>query len=277
MTQKEQITELLFQTPEMTQTELAYAIYHDKKHTPYIYASLMALVKEGKVLRIGQQPAYYSLSAAGVQRLKATTAVPQKASSSPLYEAITPDAIEEVERSVLSSQNYGQEIKLITDCLSVFPKNKDVNIVAMKIGLIDITNSTHISQYKSKISIVELANHIVDIPDIDKRIASGDPSVVNEIARTNGKINLFSFASKYCCYHNHNYYKKDDYSIYDSILIEYLPLYFGDITTYKLKTWKDNFKYECYNEYITRKLNELNIQIPDRKRKFDHYIWFKNR
>lgn len=104
----------------------------------------------------------------------------------------------------------------------------------MKAGLIDITNSTNISRYKSKISVVELAKCIVKIKNIDERIKAGDPEVVHEIARCNGKINLFSFASKYCCYHNKNIYGKDDYSILDTILKESLPRYFDDIT-YRVK------------------------------------------
>ena len=80
--------------------------------------------------------------------------------------------------------------------------------MAMKVGLIDITNSIHLSQCKSKISMAELANIIAAIPNIDDRIAAGNPEVVNEIARSNGKINLFSFASKDCCYHNRNLYEK---------------------------------------------------------------------
>ena len=32
-----------------------------------------------------------------------------------------------------------------------------------------------------------------------------------------------------------------------------------------------------YNDYITRKLDELGITTPNRKRKFDHFIWYKNR
>lgn len=80
--------------------------------------------------------------------------------------------------------------------------------MAMKVGLIDVTNSIHLSQRKSKISMAELANIMAAIPNIDDRIAAGNPEVVNEIARNNGKINLFSFASKYCCYHNRNLYEK---------------------------------------------------------------------
>jgi hypothetical protein len=74
----------------------------------------------------------------------------------------------------------------------------------------------------------ELCHIIAAIPDIDNRIRTGDPDVVKEIAKSNGKINLFSFASKYCCYHNHNLYQRDDYSILDTVLKDYLPRYFSD-------------------------------------------------
>lgn len=78
--------------------------------------------------------------------------------------------------------------------------------------------------------MVELSSIIASIPDIDARIKTGDPEVVNQIARSNGRINLFSFASKYCRYHNRNLYERDDYSILDTVLKEHLPLYFNDVT-----------------------------------------------
>lgn len=100
---------------------------------------------------------------------------------------------------------------------------------------------------------------------------------MNEIARSNGKINLFSFASKYCCYHNRNLYGKDDYSILDTVLKEYLPRYFDDVTKSQIQKWQDNFNYKAYNDYITNKLDEYGITIEYRKRKFDHFVWYKNR
>lgn len=134
------------------------------------------------------------------------------------------------------SGNYGDENILITRCLNKFPLNTDPDVVAMKISLIDITNSTNLSRHKRFINLDELSRIIVTIPNIDKRIEAGDPDVVNEIARCNGKINLFSFASKYCCYHNCNLYKHDDYSILDNVLKEYLPRYFSDIKKSRIKT-----------------------------------------
>ena len=101
--------------------------------------------------------------------------------------------------------------------------------------------------------------------------------MVNQIARSNGKINLFSFASKYCCYHNRNLYKHDDYSILDTVLKEYLPRYFGDVTRNQIQKWQDSFNYKEYNDYITAKLDELGITVEFRKRKFDLFVWYKNR
>lgn len=190
---------------------------------------------------------------------------------------ITNELLEDAHQKVKATINYGREDSLITDCFVRFPENTDVTVVAMKIGLIDITNSTHISQHKSKISAVELAECIVRIKDIDKRIKNGDPEVVNEIARCNGKINLFSFASKYCCYHNKNLYGKDDYSILDTVLKEHLPDYFDDITTRQIQKWQESFDYKSYNDYLTRKLDELNITIEFRKRKLDHFVWSRHR
>ena len=276
MSQKETIVNMLKTNGTMTQGALAEAIYGDKNHGPNIYATLIGLVKNGAVLRTGSNPSYYSLSGTEI-------IIPEKSQKSTKGyrdvsgDIITNEAMEEAETLVQGTDNYGPENELITRCLRKFPKNTDPDIVAMKVGLIDITNSTHLSQHKSKISMVELANIIAAIPYIDERIADGDPEVVNEIARSNGKINLFSFASKYCCYHNRNLYGRDDYSILDTVLKEYLPRYFDDITKGQIQKWQDGFNYKAYNDYITKKLDECGITVNHRKRKFDHFVWYKNR
>ena len=276
MSQKETIVNMLKTNGTMTQGALAEAIYGDKNHGPNIYATLIGLVKNGAVLRTGSNPSYYSLSGTEI-------IIPEKSQKSTKGyrdvsgDIITNEAMEEAEMLVQGTDNYGPENELITRCLRKFPKNTDPDIVAMKVGLIDITNSTHLSQHKSKISMVELANIIAAIPYIDERIADGDPEVVNEIARSNGKINLFSFASKYCCYHNRNLYGRDDYSILDTVLKEYLPRYFDDITKGQIQKWQDSFNYKAYNDYITKKLDECGITENHRKRKFDHFVWYKNR
>lgn len=277
MSQKETLIDLLETNGTMTQGALAELVYGDKKHSPGIYAALMALVNSGVVNCTGSNPAYYSLTDTDIIIPPKKQPLSKKQYRDVTDDVITNEAMEEAEKLVQATDNYGPENELITRCLQKFPDNTDPDVVAMKVGLIDITNSTHLSQHKSKISMVELANIIAGIPDIDARIAAGDPEVVNEIARSNGKINLFSFASKYCCYHNRNLYGKDDYSILDTVLKEYLPRYFDDVTKSQIQKWQDNFNYKAYNDYITNKLDEYGITIEHRKRKFDHFVWYKNR
>lgn len=276
MGQKETIVNLLNTYGTMTQRALAEAIYGDKNHGPNIYVALMGLVNSGAVLRTGSNPSYYSLSGDDII-IQEKPVQTKKGYRDVTGDAITNETMEEAESLVQGTDNYGPENELITRCLQKFPMNTDPDVVAMKVGLIDITNSTHLSQHKSKISMAELANIIAAIPNIDARIAAGDPEVVNEIARSNGKINLFSFASKYCCYHNRNLYGRDDYSILDTILKEYLPRYFDDVTKGQIQKWQDSFNYKAYNDYITRKLDEYCITVEHRKRKFDHFVWYKNR
>ena len=277
MSQKDTIISLLQQHGEMTQGALAEAMYGDKNHMPNIYAALMSLVKAGIVHRTGEKPAYYSLVGTAAIKPIETARRAKKTYRDVSDDVISNETLDEASALVQSTDNYGPENDLITRCLKKFPQNTDPDVVAMKIGLIDITNSTHLSQHKSLISMVELCDIIVDIPDIDARICAGDPEVVNEIARSNGKINLFSFASKYCCYHNHNLYGRDDYSILDTILKEYLPRYFPDIRKGTIQRWQNTYNYRAYNDYITRKLDELGITVSFRKRKFDHFVWYKNR
>ena len=276
MGQKETIVDLLKTNGTMTQLALAEAIYGDKNHGPNIYSVLMGRVNSGAVLRTGSQPAYYSLSGADIVIPEKVTQ-PKKGVRDVSGDEITNETIEEAGRIVAETDNYGPEMEMITRCLRRFPDNTDPDIVAMKVGLIDITNSTHLSQHKSKISMVELSSIIASIPDIDARIKAGDPEVVNQIARSNGRINLFSFASKYCCYHNRNLYERDDYSILDTVLKEHLPLYFSDVTETQIDNWRKAYNYKAYNDYITKKLDELGITVEFRKRKFDLFVWYKNR
>ena len=263
MGQKEEIINLLNNNTSMTQGQLSEAIYCDKNHSSNIYAALSKLVIDGIVIRICGNPAYYALS--------------NKYCIDVTKELITDETLDEAERAVMRTDNYGPEMDMITRCLKKYPYNTDADLVAMKIGLIDITNSTHLSQHKSKISMVDLSNIISSIPDIDERIKAGDPEVVNSIAHSNDKINLFSFATKYCCYHNKNLYERDDYSILDTVLKESLPKYFDDITRGQIQRWQDSCNYAAYNDYITKKLDELNITTDFRKRKFDWFVWYKNR
>ena len=188
----------------------------------------------------------------------------------------TKDDLENKNSEVLAS-NYGKEFEIIKTALIKYPKNTDKSIIALKIALIDITNSTNINRYKSLIPLNELVDVIYNIKDFDERLAKGDHKLIKEIAESNGKINLFSFATKYCCYHNTIVYSRDDYSIYDSILRDHLPEYISNISKYKIDCWRKAMDYESYHNCITQILENNHIKIKDSRRKFDRFIWWSYR
>ena len=269
MTYKEQILEaLLNKEGAMTQSELAIEVKGDKKYYRHIRGALMELVKAGEVIRTKEKPIIYAIPNGEI--LEKVISKTTKRSNRYLL-PITNEMVENIQ----IAERYRRENELITNCLKKYPYNTDTNIIAMKIGLIDITNSTNISRYKNIINVVELAEKIKAIPDIDKRIQNGDLNVVKEIAEANGKINLFSFATKYCCYHNYNLYGKDNYSIFDNVLKESLPLYFNEVTKSSLEKMRKEKDYKTYNDLIGELLSKKGITAG--RRKFDHFIWYNNR
>ena len=182
--------------------------------------------------------------------------------------------LHEAHNDVLSDDKYGKEYRLIEDVLKKYPNNKTIEDVACKIAVIDFTNSTNLRQ--NKINLYTLAKIITNI-DFDARVAGGDVSLVSDII-SKCPVKLYSFASKYCCYHNTFLYNRDDYSIYDSVVEKHLPEY----ATEKLPAskWRKNFNYETFNQYIGDLLDEYGITAatePQRRRLFDHYVWYKNR
>ena len=182
--------------------------------------------------------------------------------------------LHEAHNDVLSDDKYGKEYRLIEDVLKKYPNNKTIEDVACKIAVIDFTNSTNLRQ--NKINLYTLAKIITNI-NFDAKVAEGDVSLVSDII-SKCPVKLYSFASKYCCYHNTFLYNRDDYSIYDSVVKKHLPEY----ATEKLPAskWRKNFNYETFNQYIGDLLDEYGITAatePQRRRLFDHYVWYKNR
>lgn len=193
------------------------------------------------------------------------------------YLPITTENINSVHQQVLESTSYGANFSMIHNVLKRFPQNTERELVAMKVSLIDLTNSTNIGRHINKISLSEFVELILNIRDIDVRLAQGDPELVCQIARCNGKVNFFSFASKYCTYHNVDVYERDDFSIFDSVVKDALPYYIPKLTKATVNNWRETYNYAAFNDCIGRILDQNNIHIPYRRRKFDHFLWYANR
>ncbi len=189
--------------------------------------------------------------------------------------------LHEVHNDVLSNNKYGKEYRLIEDVLKKYPNNKTIEDVACKIAVIDFTNSTNLHLSKNKINLYTLAEIITsEKVDFDTKVARGDVSLVSDII-SRCPVKLYSFASKYCCYHNTFLYNRDDYSIYDSVVEKHLHEYATEkLPASKWRKRNKNFNYETFNQYIGDLLDEYGITAatePQRRRLFDHYVWYKNR
>ncbi len=193
------------------------------------------------------------------------------------YLALTKENIEKEHKAVLESLDYGKELKIIEEVLKKIPKNDDLLSIALKISVIDLTNSTQLSRFKSKVSLYDLAQIIRDSKDFDERLKKGDSKLVEEIAGAS-PVNLFSFASKYCHYHSVFVYGKDDFSIYDNVVKESLPHYF-DIKESQIENWRKNKDYKAFNDFIAKSLDSIPElkDLPQRRTQFDHFLWFANK
>ena len=193
---------------------------------------------------------------------------------------ITEQELVAAELAVNKDPKYGKEQELIEKIIKMHSLNDDLYWIAIKVSVIDLTNSTQLTNYKSKLSLYAISKIILEL-DVDSKIENGVISIVSEIAKRCKKfedngVNLFSFASKYCCYHNVFAYNRDDFSIFDTVLSQNLYK-FATIKNPLKKTtpegWRIKMDYEAYNNYIGNLLDENNIHIDGRRRMFDHYVW----
>lgn len=193
---------------------------------------------------------------------------------------ITEQELVAAELAVNKDPKYGKEQELIEKIIKMHPLNDNLYWIAIKVSVIDLTNSTQLTNYKSKLSLYDISKIILELY-VDSKIKNGDISIVSEIAKRCKKfegngVNVFSFASKYCCYHNVFAYNRDDFSIFDTVLSQNLYKFETIKNPLKKTTpegWRVNMNYEAYNNYIGNLLDENNIHIDGRRRMFDHYVW----
>ena len=155
----------------------------------------------------------------------------------------------------------------------------------MKIALIDMTNSTNLNKHLSKIYLTKLINKIMNC-NFDERVAVGDATLISELARN--EINLFSFFSKYCLYHNFYVYEQDDFAIFDGVMQNHVGAFISHYE-YEGKVYRSSqiknciekmhvtYDYEGYLGLIDSILESNGIQSKNRRRKFDWFVWYNNR
>ena len=165
--------------------------------------------------------------------------------------------------------------ELAKEYLLTHRKNNDIDTIIKKVRLIDYINSTNLRMYEKKITFYDIAKHIKEI-DFDEQVKKGEPQLVNQIAGLS--VNLFSFATKYCCYHNYLLYDRDDYSIYDTALSNAIPKYLQMPTkTYLDEKIRKAINYEEYKRITCELIEAYNITTSNSYRDTDFYLWYHNK
>ncbi|MBR4453947.1 MAG: hypothetical protein IKS33_06790 [Bacteroidales bacterium] len=159
------------------------------------------------------------------------------------------DVEETLKTRDLVLSDYAIQEKVLDCVFSQYPRNTDYNVVLLKVTLLNQFYSTGIRDVKS------VARHIVTCK-IDAELAKGKPDVVHKIALVkHGKnqtlINHFSFATKYCSFHQPNFYPIYDDYVYSVLSKLKSELKCGQFSQEKFKDkgWKKENK-ECgYNHF----------------------------
>ena len=120
-----------------------------------------------------------------------------------------------------NDDRYYPADQAIIKLFSTFPHNRKLEDILLKISVLNDLYSTNI------LGTFKMAKHIRQL-DIDSVLSNGDPAVVHRIAtghgivskRNNKEINFYSFATKYCNWHN-----RDHYAIYDQFVEKVLWAY----------------------------------------------------
>ena len=164
-------------------------------------------------------------------------------------------------------ERYFRADKAIIDLFEAFPENIHLEHILLKISVINDLYSTNI------LGTFNMAKHIQDL-NIDDCLKQGDPHIVNKISlghgiiskKNNKEINFYSFATKYCNWHN-----RDNYAIYDSFVKKVLMAYklrdnFSDFVETDLK---DFIKFKTvvldFKQYY--KLTEHDLK------QIDKFLW----
>lgn len=177
-------------------------------------------------------------------------------------------------------ESYRIQEYLLQHLVKEYKDHSNKAAVDTKVKLLNLFYSTGIQATNV------MTTNIMNIKNIDSRLNAGDPSLINEIANlqlTNKSRFNYSFATKYCAYH-----QPEKFPIYDSIVamtfVSFLKK--GLLPQYKYSNRKSSSPNTYTQSEFSEKLKEYNFYIElynyfmelyDLKdftyREIDAYIW----
>lgn len=166
-----------------------------------------------------------------------------------------------------SDDRYYPADQAITRLFNTFPTNTDFEDILLKISVLNDLYSTNIY------GTYAMAKHIQNLK-IDNALRQGDPYVVNKIAvghgirssKTNKELNFYSFATKYCNWHN-----LEHYAIYDSFVEKVLWAYKKRDNFYDFAR-ADLREFPVFKRVILEFMNFYDLKSHNLK-EIDKFLW----
>ncbi|MGN1325300.1 MAG: hypothetical protein ACI4YA_03025 [Candidatus Spyradenecus sp.] len=166
-------------------------------------------------------------------------------------------------------KNYYAQEKALEWLFKAYPQNTVLEQVLIKVTALDTLYSTSIFH------ITETAQHICTaLIDFDARVKEGDLSLVKDLAvfkvvQVDGQErekHIFSFASKYCSWHN-----PEAYPIYDSKVRDKLRAFKNDLGKDLVYTKGSLDTYDGFCNAMAEVRDKFHLD-PSMKR-IDRYLW----
>ncbi len=183
-----------------------------------------------------------------------------------------------ITNELLDAAEGAPENELLVRCFKRNKHNTDPDTVAMKMALMEFVDPTFSPQQLREIDLAAFSYSTMKMPNLDARIAKGDPTVVNDIAMRGGGKHLLPFAAKFCCYQNRIVYGRDDYLMYTPAMKKILPQAFnGRVTTAQLQRWQDEFAYDLFMGCVAKCFYRQKITTDKAKQKLEKFVFDQNR
>jgi hypothetical protein len=186
-----------------------------------------------------------------------------------MSKSIESPSVELIEKYVNKFNNETRFVvveNVLSEIFEKYPNNDNLRDVVVKATILNSLYSTNIY------AIVRVSQHITN-QKIDAKLKSGSPEVVEEIAHINinGKIrNHYSFATKYCHWH-----QPDIYPIYDSYVDQLLRAYNKEHNFMQFKQ-TDLRNYSKYKEIVDAFRRHYNLPRSNLK-ELDKFLWVYGR
>jgi hypothetical protein len=179
----------------------------------------------------------------------------------------TNELVDEYVDKFNNDERYYLADQAIINLFQKFPENRKLEDILLKISVINDLYSTNI------FGTFIMARHILSL-QIDNALLTADPKIVNMIAtghgisrpKGNGDRNFYSFATKYCNWHN-----KDNYPIYDSFVHKIL-IAFRDKDSFSEFEESDLRDFPKFKRIITDFKNKYSLSNHTLK-EIDKFLW----